>query len=150
MAESFVTQQGDIRVYAPGVVYSRSVTVGHADLTESTNNTAQAINIGSILPTDAVVVAHDVNVATLFSGGSASAVTVDIGGTDADAIVDGMDIFTGAATGALIGTAGVHFKGKFSAQQLKATFLTDSSHNLAGLTAGSITITVYFAVVPQL
>lgn len=147
MVESFVTPAGDIQAYAPGRIYSRSVTVGHADLTESTNNTAQAINIGAILPTDAVVVCHDVYVTTVFSGGSASAVTVDIGGTDADAIVDGMDIFTGAAAGALTGTAGVHPKGKFSAQQLKATFLTDSGHNLAGLTAGALTINVFFAVV---
>jgi hypothetical protein len=125
----------------------RTVTVGHADLTTAANNTAQVVNIGAALPTNAFVIAHDVTVTTLFSGGEASACTVDIGGTDADAIVDGMDIFTGAATGALTGTAGVHPKGDFSAQQLTATFLTDASHAVLGLDAGALTITVWFAVV---
>jgi hypothetical protein len=124
----------------------RTVTIGHADLTEATNNTAQAIAIGAALPANAVVLGHEVHVTTVFSGGSASAVTVDIGGTDPDAIVDGMDIFTGAATGALTGTAGVHPKGKFSAQTLTATFLTDASHALLGLSAGALTITVWFSV----
>lgn len=143
---SQITPEGDNREIAAGKLYTRSKTIGHADLTESTNNTAQAINIGLPLPTGAVVVAHDVNVATLFSGGSATAVTLDIGATDADAIVDGMDVFTGAATGDLTGTLGVHPRGKFSGQQLKATFLTDSGHNLAGLTAGSLTVNVWFTI----
>lgn len=143
---NYLTPAGDIREIEPGKIYSRSKTIGHADLTEATNNTAQAINIGLPLPTGAVVVAHDVNVATVFSGGSASAVTLDIGGTDTDAIVDGMDVFTGAATGDLTGTLGVHPRGKFSAQQLKATFLTDASHNLNALTAGSLTVNVWFTI----
>lgn len=124
----------------------RTVTIGHADLTSAVNGEAQAINIGAALPANAVVLAHEVNVGTLFSGGDASAVTLDIGGTDADAIVDGMDVFTGAATGALVGTAGVHPKGKFSAEQLKATFVTDAGHALAGLDAGELTITVWYSV----
>lgn len=123
----------------------REVTVTHASLTESTNNTAQAINIGAALPVGAHVVDHEFYLTTVFSGGSATAVTVDIGGTDADAIVDGADIFTGAATGYRSGTAGVHPTGSFGGEQLKATFLTDSSHNLDGLTAGSIRIRVWYS-----
>jgi hypothetical protein len=123
----------------------REVTVTHADLTESTNNTAQAINIGAALPAGARVVDSEFYLTTVFSGGSATAVTVDIGGTDTDAIVDGADIFTGSATGYRSGTAGVHRTGSFGGEQLKATFLTDASHNLNGLTAGSIRIRVWFA-----
>jgi hypothetical protein len=141
------TQEGQLQELGAMRIQKRTVTVGHADLTTAANNTAQVVNIGDVLPTNAVVLGHDVYVTTVFSGSGASAVTIDIGGTDADAIVDGMDIFTGAATGALTGTAGVHPNGKFSAQQLTATFLTDAGHALLGLDAGALTITVWFFVI---
>jgi len=138
--------EGALAELAAKAVQKRTVTVGHADLTDAVNGEAQVLNVGTALPANAVVLGHDVFVTTLFSGGSVSAVTVDIGGTDADAIVDGMDVFTGAATGALTGTAGVHPRGKFSSQQLTATFLPDGGHTLLALSAGALTITVWFFV----
>lgn len=127
-------------------VVKRTVTIGHADLTDAVAGEAQVINIGAVLPANAVVLAHEVNVATLFSGGSVSAVKLDVGGTDADAIVSQMDLFTGAATGALSPRTGVHAQGKFSAEQLIATFTPDGGHTLLALTAGSVTITVWYFV----
>lgn len=126
------------------VVQKRTVTIGEADLTDAVNGEAQAINIGAVLPAGAVVIGHEVNVATLFSGGGATAVKLDVGGTLATAIVNQQDVFTGAATGALSPRTGAHAQGKFSAEQLKATFTPDGGHNLAALTAGALTITVYF------
>ena len=124
----------------------KTVTIGHADLTDAVNGEAQVINIGTALPANAVVLAHEVNVATLFSGGSASAVKLDVGGTTADAIVSQQDVFTGADTGALSLRTGTHAQGKFSSEQLVATFTPDGGHTLAGLSAGSLTITVWYAV----
>lgn len=121
----------------------RTVTIGHADLTDAVNGEAQAINIGAALPTNAIVLGHEVNIATLFSGGSVSAVKLDIGGADADAIVSQLDVFTGAATGALSPRTGAHAQGKFSAEQLTATFTPDGGHTLLALSAGSLTITVW-------
>lgn len=126
----------------------RTVQITHADLTDAVNGEAQVINIGDALPTNAVVLGHEVLVSTLFSGGSVSAVALDIGGTDADAIVDGMDVFTGAATGSLSPRTGAHAQGKFSAQQLTATFTPDGAHTLAELTAGDLTITVWYTILP--
>lgn len=125
----------------------RTVTVTHADLTEAVNGTAQLINIGAALPADAIVLGSEVNIATLFSGGGATAVKLDIGGTDDDAIAAQHDVFTGANTGALTPTpAGVHREGKFSSQQLKAKFTPDAGHSLLNLTAGDLTITVWYSI----
>jgi hypothetical protein len=132
---------------AAGVgLQKRTVTIGQADLTDAVNGEAQAINVGAVLPANAVILAHEVNVATLFSGGGATAVKLDIGGSSTTAIVDQMDVFTGAATGALSPRTGAHAQGKFSAEQLVATFTPDGGSALLGLTAGSLTITVWFSV----
>jgi hypothetical protein len=125
----------------------RTVTIGEADLTEGGNGVAQVLNIGAVLPANAVVLAAEVDIATLFSGGGATSVKLDIGGTAATAIANQHDVFTGAATGALTPTpAGVHQRGKFSAEQLVATFTPSGGHSLLNLTAGSLTITVWFSV----
>lgn len=125
----------------------RELRIQHSDLTEAVNGNAQAINLGAALPANAVVLASQVKVDTLFSGGGATAVKLDIGGTDIDAIAAQHDVFTGAATGALApNPAGVHPQGKFSAEQLVATFTPDGAHALLGLDAGDLTITVWYSV----
>lgn len=131
-------------------VFKRTVTVGHADLTEGTNNTSQAINIGATLPANARIVGVDMRSLTAFSGGSATAVTCDVGTSgDIDALIDGADLFAAAVDG---GPAtmpqGVRPNKTFASAgaQLIATFLTDSGHNLEGLTAGSVVIEVFYTV----
>ncbi len=126
------------------VVQKRTVTIGEADLTDAVAGEAQAINIGAALPAGAVVIGHEVTIATLFSGGSVSAVKLDVGGTAATAIVNQLDVFTGASTGALSPRTGAHPQGRFSTVQLRATFTPDGGHALVALTAGSLTITVWF------
>jgi len=129
-------------------VGKRSVTVGHADLTEAVNGTAQVIDIGVDLPANAVVLGHSVVVATPFSGGSVSACVLDVGGTDADAIVKDLELITDQPTEAeRIAAAGIKPQGGYSAQQLVATFTPDGGHALSGLSAGACTIEVFFAVV---
>lgn len=121
--------------------------ITHADLTDADNGDSQAINVGPVLPAGAVVLAREVDVTTLFSGGGASAVNLVLGGTDPDAIVAGpLDIFTGAATGKQIGTSGVRPTGSYGGEQLAATIDIDAGHNLAGLTAGDLTVRVWYTV----
>lgn len=132
---------------AAGMV-KRAVRIQHSDLTSEVSGEAQEINLGAALPSNALVWMHEVNIATLFSGDSATAVKLDIGGTTANAITSQADVFTGAATGKLSLATGSHPRGNFGGEQLKAKFTPDAGHTLAGLTDGDLTITVCFSVVP--
>lgn len=114
----------------------RTVTVAHGDLTGA----SQAVNVGAVLPANAVVLAHELAVTEQFVGEADT--TITLGGTDADAIVASTDL-DALAIGKYSGTLGVHPAGKFSAEQLVATFAATA---LEDLTAGSVTITVWYVV----
>ena len=123
----------------------KTVTVGHADFEAlSLLDTSQAVSIGTPLPANARIIGCEIRLTTAFSGGGNAAVSVDIGGTDADAIVDGADLFTGAAA-AKHGTVGINPSGKLGGQQLTATFIADVG--LKELTAGSVTIDILYSVI---
>jgi hypothetical protein len=119
-----------------------SVTIGHADLTAAA--LTQTINLGSPLPAGAQILGRSLRLTQAFSGGSVSALVVDIGGTDADAIVDGESVFTGATT-AKAGISGIDPNGVLGGQQLTATFIATGA-NVVDLTAGSVTIDILYAV----
>jgi hypothetical protein len=130
-----------------GALQKRTVTVGHATLTDAVAGEAQAINIGAVLPANAVVIAREVALATPFSGGGVSSCLLDVGGTDVDAIVNALELITDAPTESEVNAAGgIKPQGGYSAQQLVATFTPDGGHTLADLTAGSVVITVWFHV----
>lgn len=125
----------------------RTVTVGHADLTDAVNGHAQVVNIGAVLPTNAVVFACAPTGITPFSGGSVSECKLDVGGTDADAIINALELITDAPTEAEINAAGGLLpQGAYSAQQLTATFTPDAGHPLVDLTAGAVTITAWYFI----
>ena len=128
----------------------RTVTVGHADLTAASNGLAQAINIGATLPANARIISVDASALTPFSGGSASAVGMTIGTSgDVDALISVCDVFAAAVDGGPSSfTAGIRPNKLFATvgAQLIATFTPDGSHTLLGLTAGSITIDVFYTV----
>ena len=124
-------------------VIKRKLTVGHADLTAAVNGTAQTINIGQKPPTGSRLLTRELTGITQFTGGSASSCTLDIGGTDADAIVAAENVLGGGTVNRQ-GTSGVNPGGDYGGQQLTATFTPDASHTLAGLTAGAVTITLTF------
>jgi len=117
--------------------------ITHADLTAAA--TSEAVDFDSALPAGAVILGREITVTTPFSGGGASAATVDVGGTDTDAIVDGEDVFTGATT-PKAGTSGINPNGFLGGQTLKATVTSDV--NVGTLTAGDITVKVAYFV-PQ-
>jgi hypothetical protein len=126
-------------------VLKKTVTVGHADLTDADGS--QAINIGTALPNNARIVGVDMRALTAFSGGTASAVTVDVGTSgDVDALIDGADVFAAAVDGGpATMPAGIRPNKMFaSGGQLIATFAADD--DVADLSAGSVIIDVLYTV----
>lgn len=130
-----------------GTIQTRTVTIGHADLTDADGE--QSINIGAALPANSMILAVDVALATPFSGGTATSVLLDIGTSgDPDAIVSNCNLFAAAVDGkASSMPAGIApfklFTG--AGAQLLATIAADD--DVADLTAGSCTVTVSFVKV---
>jgi len=115
----------------------KTATIDEADL----SGTSQAVNIGTALPANAVVVAHEI-VVTEQGVLAGNDLTITIGGTDADAIVASTDL-DALGAGKYQGTLGVHPRGSFSSEQLTATF---AASDLASLSAGTWTINVWYHV----
>jgi len=140
-----VLQEMGVLVAAGMTAQKRTVTVGHADLTDADGS--QAINIGAALPANSRIIGVDMRSLTPFTGGGAGAVTVDVGTSgDVDALIDGADVFAAAVDGGpAIMPAGVRPNKAFAAGgQLIATF--DADVDVADLTAGSVVIDVLFIV----
>lgn len=146
-APSLETLLGEHKIALESVIKLTSLRIQHGDLTDADNGDSQTFNIGTTLPAGAWVIGHQINVATAFSGGGATDVTVAIGGTDADGIVAATSVFTGVS-GKISGTSGASPFGIYGGEQLTATVDIDAGHNLAGLTAGDMTISILYAV-PQ-
>lgn len=121
---------------AGGIVAKKTVTVDEESLTGS----SQAVNIGTVLPANAVVLAHEIVVNE--QGAGQSDLSIKIGGTHDDAIVAATDL-DALAAGSYQGTLGIHPRGSFSAEQLVATF---AATNLATLSAGNWTFNVWYIV----
>lgn len=124
----------------------RTVTIGHGNLTDADGS--QTINIGAVLPANARILSVDMHTFTPFSGGGAGAVTVDVGTSgDADALVDGADLFAAAVDGGpSTMPAGIRPNKLFASAgaQLIATVAADV--NVADLDAGAVTIDVLYCV----
>lgn len=125
-----------------------SKTVGHADLTAASNGLAQDILLGT-LPPGAVILGRAVNINTYFTGGSASAVTLAIGtgaAGDPDAIMDELNVFDTTDNDIwLQGTDGVSPAGPREGE-VYLQFDADAGHTLLALTAGEVTVELYYAV----
>jgi len=123
-----------------------TTTIGHADLTAAA--TTQAIAASSALPPGAQILGVNMRDYTPFTGGSISAVALDVGvtGGDVDAIVDGADVFAAAVDGQVASvTAGIAPFKRFAAATTLA-FLFTASHNVSTATAGAVTIDVLYNV----
>lgn len=123
----------------------RTVTVGHADLTDA--DTSEDENIGAAMAANARILGVTIKLATPFAG-ITGPVTVDVGSAgDIDALVDGANLTDAAVDGQAstmpLGIAPFkHFSG---ATQLVARFLS-ADGNLVDCSAGAVTIDVHFAV----
>lgn len=150
-AEDVEGALAEVKALADIRVQKRTVTIAHdtaAVQAEADNGDPVAINIGAALPANSRIVGVDMRSLTEFSGGSASAVTLDIGtADDPDALVDGADLFAAAVDG---GPAtmppGVRPNKTFASAgaQLIATIAPDVGHSLQGLDAGSVVVDVLF------
>lgn len=135
-------------------VQTRTLRIQEADLTDAVAGEAQVVNIGAALPTGAVVIGHEVKLDTQFTGGGATSCKLDLGASgDVQSMVNQFDVFGATAGGkkyspgfAHLTAHGTHLTGDYSAAQLVATFTPDGSHTLAGLTAGDLTIKVFYFV----
>ncbi|MFZ5896822.1 MAG: hypothetical protein ACOY0T_37545 [Myxococcota bacterium] len=123
-----------------------SRTITHADLTEAVNGQAQAIALGT-LPPGAIVLGRASVLSEYFTGGGATAVTMQFGtAADPDAVMSATNVFdTTAQNVPLQGVAGVGPLGPYSGE-LQATFTPDGGHNLNALNAGSVLVEIYFTV----
>lgn len=146
-------QVDDIQVIVDASIPAtkREVSVVFGDLSAGSSNGASvSINIGAVLPANARILSYNVELTTPFTGGSASAVTIDIGTSgDADAIADGVDVFAAAVDGnASSAPAGIAPFKHFTAggAQLLAKFTPDGGHKLSELTAGACKVTVLYTV----
>ena len=121
-------------------------TIGHADLVAAA--TTETKNLGAPVPAGATIQGVSFPSFTPFSGGSVSNLVVDIGDAgDVDAIRDGVDVDT-AAVGGQPSTAPLGIApNKFypTATQLLLTFIA-TGDNTVNLSAGSITVRVYYTV----
>lgn len=104
-------------------------------------------NLGVPMPASARLVATEINVLTPLSGGGATAATMSLqGGVDAaGSILAAQSVFTGASL--VTATAGSNPYAARGGQQLKAT-LTATTGTLAGLTAGSVSVDVFYTIAP--
>lgn len=126
-----------------------SKAVGFADLTAAA--TTQTIAFDSALPAGALVVAASVDLPTDFSGGSVSAMTVDVGDADVDRFINLTNIFTGA--GPLTDSQadpGVGLDNSLAgaaiipADVTPDLLFTSTTDNLVNLTAGAMTAHIYY------
>lgn len=117
------------------------------DLTAAVNGTAQSIAIGT-LPPGAVILGRATRVAAYFTGGGATSVglTLGVAGT-LNGIMTTLNVFdTTALTINQQGTAGVNPSGLYSGAQILATLTPDAGHTLLALTAGDLTVDIYYSV----
>jgi hypothetical protein len=126
-----------------GRVQSRSITVNTTVLTASAVSQVIADPAGA-LPSGAVVIARQTNLSEVFAGGGASSAEFDLGGTDDDAIADGVNVFTGAALAKVAGTDGVLPAGDYGGQTLGVKVTSDV--NVDTLTTGAAVVTFWFVL----
>lgn len=117
------------------------------DLTSAVNNTPQSLVLGT-LPPGAIVTGRSTKIATYFTGGGATAVGLTLGIVGVlNSIMATLNVFD---TTVLVvpqqGTAGASPIGLYDGSQILATFSPDATHNLLALTAGDVTVDVYYMV----
>lgn len=144
-------------IYAPGAtstsqgspagwgLQKATGTFGFAQLTASA--LTQVFNLGTAMPANARVFAHEIRVTTPFTGGVISAMSLSVGsGATPAEIVSACDVLT--AGGNFSGTAGVDPQALYATStQLKVEF-TAVGANVKAATAGALAVDVLYTVLP--
>jgi hypothetical protein len=120
-----------------------TLTVGHADLTAAATN--EQIDFAAAMPANAVVLGSYLEITTLFSGGSVSDCTTDIGVSsgDVDAIMAAVPTFTADPTGNINGPKGIALDGHYGGVTLAVNVVT-TGDNVVNLSAGSVTAHIFY------
>lgn len=123
-----------------------SLAIGHADLTDADNS--QVVPFGAALPADARILNVSVKLTTPFTGGTVNACTFDVGTTgDADALIDGANVFAAAVDGyASTAPLGIAPNKHFSSAPTINVTVANAGDTLANLTAGAATVEVVYFV----
>lgn len=131
-------------------IVKRTVTITQAADLAGVADTTVTKNIGAALPANARIIGYEVDVTTLISGGTISAATVSIGVTGtAAAIAAATSVFTGATGFPKVPTVGAkgYLMSNVGGSQLTATVVSTGG-NLSVATAGSVTVNVFYIVLP--
>ena len=135
-----------VYVGAPGPAnlvlrYTVSLTLAQIQATAS----GTAFNLGVPLPTNARLLASEINVPIALSGGGATAVTASLsGGTDAAAsILAAQSVFTGAAP--VNATPGTNPYAARGGQQIKMVITTTTGTNPT-LAAGVLSVDLFYSI----
>lgn len=135
-----------------GTIQKKSVTVAfdHASfVAEGDDGDAVDINVGTALPAGAILIGARYTIGEVFAGAGVASLTMMVGKSgDTNGVIEAVDIF-GDATGQYQGTLGtmmVNGPALQSEVQLVANFDPDAAAGLDELTAGEVTIDVYYFV----
>lgn len=149
LVEPFAAFQAALEPTAASQIAKKTVTIpyNHASFTaEGDDGDAVDINVGTALPAGAVLLGARYTIGTVFAGSGVASLTMKVGFTgDTDGVIEAVDIF-GDATGEYRGVAGTAMNGPAGGKQLVANFDPDNAAGLDELTAGSVTIDVFYAV----
>ncbi len=123
-----------------------SKTITHADLTNAVNGTAQDIALGNLPAGSVLVGPAAIKLTTQFTGGAASAVGVTLGTAAAPTLIaTNFDAFGATASGLFVRTTqGAQQQAPAGGQDIVARFTPDGAHTLLGLTAGELTVEIYY------
>jgi hypothetical protein len=128
-----------------GAVQKISKSIVEADLS---GTTAQTIDFASALPTGAMLLAIQVHLVANFTGGGVSTLALDVGKSGAiEAYIKDLDILgSGAGYYSKSGTPTAPAPVSASGVTIRCTITPDGGTNMTALTAGSLTVTAYYAV----
>lgn len=137
---------GDAMIYGTGEsmqIFSEQVE--HSDLTAAATTEAYAL---TGFPANSVLVDAWIDLDTVFSGGSVSACTVQLGDTaSTDELMSAKDVFTGATLGLTYEDA-LAYVPKKEAAYAPELLVTTTDDNVVNLDAGDLTVYIRYMTMP--
>jgi hypothetical protein len=138
-----------------GLVQKASLNLGFAAINgvAGTSTTVNVVAGGPpattpALPANSRIIGREIRIATAFSGGAISAMTLSLGITGTTTqIVNAQTVFTGT-TGNLAGTSGTDPQPFYAASTQLIATITSTGANLTALTAGALVLDVLYVVLP--
>ncbi|RTL21352.1 MAG: hypothetical protein EKK55_16425 [Rhodocyclaceae bacterium] len=124
----------------------RTFTIGHSDLTDADGSETETDAAGA-LPSGAVLIGYRKRVSTAFTGGTAGTVTIDCGFNGAtDVLDDGQTIFTGVAAATYGAGANALPLIRRAIGGLTPQCTIDADDDVADLSAGSVSLDIFYTV----